>query len=461
MYILNKNDKKPLYVQLYEQLKKDIIENYKIGDKLPSIRKMITSYNLSKTTVETAYGQLVAEGYIESYPNSGYRVEDMNEVKFRIDNIPVKIEDENKIDWIYNFHPVSLQSHLFPLKLWKKLFAKHINESLDFGKYSNSQGEYELRKEIAKYIKESRAVNCNENQIIVGSGFCDSMALVAKILKSIKYTSLAIENPGYYVTKEIFEDYDFSINKIPLNENGIIIQKLRESNSKAVYLTPSHQYPTGVSIPISNRYKLLNWAKENDAFIIEDDYDSELSYINRPIPSFQGLDNENRVIYVGTFSKSLSATLRISYLVLPQNLIDIYQKKFKKFHSSVPLITQKILEKFMSEGHWDKYLRKIRTINRKKHNLMKTQLLEKLGNTMKIESQGGGLSIVINPTINIDFSKLKELAKKEKIKLYFAKDVSGGEWDAIRMGFGGFDEDEIPEAIELFSKIWFESLVEN
>ena len=115
----------------------------------------------------------------------------------------------------------------------------------------------------------------------------------------------------------------------------------------------------------------------------------------------------------------------------------------------------------MSEGHWDKYLRKIRTINRKKHNLMKTQLLEKLGNTMKIESQGGGLSIVINPTINIDFSKLKELAKKEKIKLYFAKDVSGGEWDAIRMGFGGFDEDEIPEAIELFSKIWFESLVEN
>ena len=141
MYILNKNDKKPLYVQLYEQLKKDIIENYKIGDKLPSIRKMITSYNLSKTTVETAYGQLVAEGYIESYPNSGYRVEDMNEVKFRIDNIPVKIEDENKIDWIYNFHPVSLQSHLFPLKLWKKLFSKHINYEKKLQNILKNQGQ--------------------------------------------------------------------------------------------------------------------------------------------------------------------------------------------------------------------------------------------------------------------------------------------------------------------------------
>lgn len=164
-------------------------------------------------------------------------------------------------------------------------------------------------------------------------------------------------------------------------------------------------------------------------------------------------------MYIGTFSKSLSATLRISYIVLPYNLLYIYQESFKKFHVSVSLMTQKVLEKFISEGHWDKHLRKMRTINRRKHNLMKYHLLKELGNTVKIETQGGGLSILINPTVDINLNKLKELASEKRIKLYFAKDVSGGDWDAIRMGFGGFDEKEIPKAIELFSIIWFESII--
>ena len=270
-----------------------------------------------------------------------------------------------------------------------------------------------------------------------------------------------MENPGYYVAKDVFENYGFNIEKIPLDKNGIKIDELEKSKSRIVYITPSHQYPTGVTIPISNRHKLLNWAKKNDSFIIEDDYDSELNYINRPIPSLQGLDNENRVIYVGTFSKSLSATLRVSYLVLPMNLIQIYQELFKNSHPSVPIMTQKVLEKFMSEGHWDKHLRKIRTINRKKHNLMKFQLIKKLGNSMKIETQGAGLSILINPTVKMDFEKLKELAKLERIKIYFAKDVSGGDWDAIRMGFGGLKEEEIENAVNLFSKIWFQSKIKS
>lgn len=460
MYILDKDNHKPLYMQLYEQLKKDIIENYKIGEKIPSVRKMTAFYNLSKTTVESAYSQLVAEGYIESYPNSGYRVEDIKEIMFETRNTNFNLENNtNKENYLYNFHPVRLSSDLFPLKLWKKLFTKYINSDLDFGKYSNSQGEHGLRSEIAKYLKVSRAVNCHEDQIIIGSGFSDSMGLLAKIFKKLNYNSLAIENPGYYVAKEVFENFNFIINKISIDSNGIKIDELKQSKSNIVYITPSHQYPTGVTIPIFNRYKLLNWAKNNNSFIIEDDYDTELNYINRPIPSLQGLDNENRVVYIGTFSKSLSATLRISYIVLPYNLLYIYQESFKKFHVSVSLMTQKVLEKFISEGHWDKHLRKMRTINRRKHNLMKYHLLKELGNTVKIETQGGGLSILINPTVDINLNKLKELASEKRIKLYFAKDVSGGDWDAIRMGFGGFDEKEIPKAIELFSIIWFESII--
>lgn len=460
MYSLNKENQKPLYIQLYEQIKNDIIENYSVGDKLPSVRKMSSMYNISKTTVETTYSQLVAEGYIESYPNSGFRVETTNELKFKIKNISTNIDTNNtkEIEWRYDFYPSKLSKDSFPLKLWKKLFSKYINENLDFGAYSNPQGEEGLREEIAKYLKNSRAVICNKNQIIIGCGFPELMGIIARILRKINFDIFAIENPGYHIAKNVFENYGFEINKIPLDNDGIKITELEKSNSNIVYVTPSHQYPTGVTIPISNRYKLLNWAKNNNSFIIEDDYDSELNYVNRPIPSLQGLDTQNRVIYIGTFSKSLCASLRVGYIVLPNNLMDIYYK-FENKHSTVSIITQKILEKFISEGHWDKHLRKIRTINSKKHNIMKSELLSKLGDTMKIESLGGGLSIVINPKVDMDIEKLKSLAIKEKIKIYFAKDVSGGEWDAIRMGFGGFKENEIKDAINAFSKIWFQALV--
>jgi len=160
---------------------------------------------------------------------------------------------------------------------------------------------------------------------------------------------------------------------------------------------------------------------------------------------------------MGTFSKSLSAPLRISYMVLPENLLDLYGSYYGKVFASVPLMMQKTMEMFMSEGHWDKHLRKMRTMNRKKHNLMKSLLVKKLGNTMKIETQGAGLSILINPTININIEKLKDLAKKERIKIYFAKSVCGGDWDAIRMGFGLSNETEIESAIDIFSSIWYQS----
>ncbi len=276
----------------------------------------------------------------------------------------------------------------------------------------------------------------------------------------VAFLGLGDENGNNPVYDLISSDLVLNLDDVLSKDQGKTWsqKELEKTDSKVVYLTPSHQYPTGVTIPISNRYKLLNWAKENDSFIIEDDYDTELNYINRPIPSLQGLDTQNRVIYIGTFSKSLCASLRVGYMVLPNSLMDIYYK-FENKHSTVPIMTQKILEKFMSEGHWEKHLRKIRTINSKKHNLMKSELLSKLGNTVKIENFGGGLSIVINPKVPMDIEKLKSLAIKEKIKLYFAKDVSGGDWDAIRMGFGGFKQNEIKDAINAFSKIWFASLI--
>lgn len=459
MYFIDTNSKIPLHIQLYESLKEDIISNYQINEKIPSIRKIANTYNLSKNTVESAFSQLVVEGYIDSYPKSGYIVTDTNYKIFSFKkNVNLEIKNNQKKEEIlYDFFPARLQKETFPLKLWKRLFNKVINETIDFGNYSQKQGEENLRIQIANYLNHSRAVKCTENQIILGNGFTDSLGIIALMLNDT-HSSFAIENPGYYIARKIFENHKYKINKIDIDKNGIKLENLKESKSKLVYITPSHQYPTGVVMPITNRLKLLEWAKNEKAYIIEDDYDSELSYENRPIPSLQGLDNDDRVIYIGTFSKALSPAIRISYTVLPKHLLEIYNQNFLYNSSKVCLMTQKTLEKFMEEGHWDRHIRKIRMLNKKKHNLMKKLLEEKLKNTIKIESKGGGLSININPTVTLDWQKLEVLAKKEKMKLYYAKERCGDEWQALMMGFGGLKENEIEKAINTFSIIWHKSL---
>jgi GntR family transcriptional regulator/MocR family aminotransferase len=455
LYFIDKNNKTPLHIQLYEEIKKEVIHNLKVGDKLQSIRKVAIIYNLSKTSVEGAYSQLVAEGYIDSYPKSGYFVSDTNYKNFN-DDSRIAIENEqNNDNFIYNFYPARLEKDSFPLKLWKRIFNKAIDETIDFGGYSDGQGEYGLRDEIAKYLIESRGVKCNASQVIVCNGFDDSLGLIIRLLNK-KHDTLAIEHPGYHITTKVFESSEYKIKKIPVDKNGIDLKELDKSKSKLVYITPSHQYPTGVAMPISNRLRLLDWAEKNEALIIEDDYDSELTYETRPIPALQGLDSFDRVVYVGTFSKSLSPAIRVSYLVVPRLLLKEFNDTFE---SRVCLFTQKTLEKFMSEGHWERHLRKIRTLNKKKHNLMKKVLEEKLGSTMKIVNQGGGLAIHINPTVPFDWEKLEEVAINNRIKLHYAKERSGGEWQALMMGFGGFKEEEIEEAVSAFSKIWYECIL--
>ena len=416
MYLIEKNSKVPLHIQLYEEIKKEIIFRLKVGDKLQSIRKISTIYNLSKTSVESAYSQLVVEGYIESYPQKGYFVTDTNYENFKINTALTIQKEQKKEHFLYDFHPARLEKESFPLKIWKRVFNKAIDETLDFGRYSEAQGEYGLRCEISKYLIESRGVKCTPHNVIVCNGFADSMGLIIRLLNK-NYNTLAIEHPGYHIAQKVFELGNYKIQKIAVNENGIDLNELKKSNAKLVYITPSHQYPTGVTMPISNRLQLLDWAKENEVLIIEDDYDSELTYETRPIPALQGLDNFNSVIYVGTFSKSLSPSLRVSYLVIPEFLNKIMNDTYE---SEVCLFTQKTLEKLMSEGDWERHLRKMRTLNKKKHNLMKEHLIQTIGQSMKIVSEGGGLAILINPTVPFDLELLIKLAMNEKIKIYFA-----------------------------------------
>ena len=451
MYLIDQESKSPLHIQLYSELKKDIIDNLQVGDKLPSIRKLANGYNLSKTTVQSAYNQLYAEGYIEARPKSGYFVSDDFVESFKTNEPPQSTPKETKT-YKYDFFPARLHKDDFPLKLWKRLFAKAMDESIDMGGYSDGQGELGLREAIANYLRESRALRCSAEQVVITGAFMDGMSMIADLLQT-HTKEFAIENPGYHIARKVFERFGYTITKIAVNEDGLDIDALENSKAKVVYITPSHQYPTGVAMPIANRQRLLEWAEKNDGYIIEDDYDSELTYRSRPIPSLQGLDNDDRVIYIGTFAKALSPALRVGYIVLPYRLRQHYQS-FHIHFPRVALTTQKTLELFMKEGHWERHLRRVRNSNRKKHDLMKSAILKHLGDKFEIVSEGGGLSINIQPKEPINLAELEQKAQNAEIKLYLASRTSGGDWEALRMGFGGFKEEEIEEAIIALTKIW-------
>ena len=453
MYIIDPKMRVPLHIQLYNELKKDITDNLQVGDKLPSIRRLATTYNLSKTTVESAYSQLYAEGYIESRAKSGYYVCQTLYEDFTPQSTNLNLHENKPKQYRYDFFPARLHKDDFPLKLWKRLYNKAIDESIDMGGYSDGQGELELREEIAKYLSTSRGVKCSPSQVIISNGFSESMGLLAKMVQR-DYDTFAIENPGYHIARRVYEEYGYKIEKIGIDENGIKLHELQNSKAKLLYITPSHQYPTGVAIPISNRLKLLEWAKEREGLIIEDDYDSELSYTNRPIPALQGLDNSDRVVYLGTFSKSLSPAIRVGYMVLPYHLLERFREQYDSHFPKVSLMTQMTLELFMKEGHWKRHLRRIRTLNHKKHDIMKNALLKHLGDKIEILTQGGGLAIHIRPTIPIDLHELEQRAEKAGIKLYLSSRTNGGDWEAVRMGFGGFREDEIEEAINIFNSLF-------
>ncbi|NVJ52730.1 MAG: PLP-dependent aminotransferase family protein [Campylobacteraceae bacterium] len=454
MYKLEKSGS-PLYMQLYMQIKEDIVNNIlKANTKLPSIRKMSSDYKISKTTVESAYSQLYAEGYIESHPQSGYFVS--KDIVQNFTSLPIeKSNQQIEKQYKYDFYQAKHSEDVFPKKLWSKLHNKVIS-SIDFGSYPNKQGDLNLRKELSAYLSESRAVICDEEQIVICSGFSDSMFIISTMLK--KFTSsIAIEYPGYNVVQEVFSLQNYKITNIPLLKNGIDLKILKNSKDKLLYVTPSHQYPTGKTIPISKRMELINWACENDAYIIEDDYDSELSYNNRPIPSLQGINDNQRVIYSGTFSKALSPAIRVSYIVLPKKLVPIYKKIFNFSFSGVPIDIQKSLELFIKEGHWDKHIRKMRTLNKKKHDLMKKAIKEYLKDSVSILREGSGLTILIKAKIDMDWEKLFTLLEENSIKVYSTTCDSNLKDNTIYLGFGGFKEDKISIAVESFSKQWFKA----
>ncbi|WP_422804168.1 PLP-dependent aminotransferase family protein [Streptococcus sp. FT1-55] len=374
MINLNKNKgdgHQPLYEQIYNQIKLDIINGYlSPNERILGTRTLARMLDVSRNTVDRAYLQLTLEGYIESRKNAGFYVLELPKVFYTerkqilFDKRNIDEELLNRENIIYDLTNSSHTSNLFPKKEWKRHYIAALDQ-LELAEKLSSlqlfQGDIALRKEISRYLERIRGVVCHPRQIIITSGLQQSLDYLCQFLGKSK--NVLMEEPSYPKAREIFVKNSWNISTEKVDNKGLDICNFsNEINIDMIYTTPSHQFPLGMIMPISRRQKLLEFAEQNDSFIIEDDYDSELRYYEKPVPALKSIDYPDRVIYLGTFSKILSPSFRMSYIVLPEQFTEDFLERFKMHNSTVNLINQIALANVLSSGDYDRLVRKMNHI---------------------------------------------------------------------------------------------------
>ncbi|WP_010291285.1 PLP-dependent aminotransferase family protein [Kurthia massiliensis] len=457
MFELDKEATVPLYEQLYEAIKTNIIDgSIPVQTKLPSKRKLAEFLMLSQTTIELAYGQLLAEGYIMSKPRIGFFVEDIATLPY-VDKTAAPLEvQQDAPHYDIDFSPSRIDTAAFPFTAWRRYAKDVIDEQKQSLLLSGAaQGEYALREEIAHYLYQSRGVHCSPAQIVIGSGTEQLIPMIMQILGNGHV--YALENPGYQMTHHIIEQYGERSVPIRVDDDGIDIDMLKQSAANIAYVTPSHQFPTGAILSAPRRIQLLQWASaEANRYIIEDDYDSEFRYIGKPIPSLQSMDHQERVIYLSTFSKSLMPSLRIAYFVLPKTLLARYHELFTYYTCTVPRFEQSILAQFMRDGHFSKHLNRMRKIYRKKLERLTDAIAHYEHVNIAGEQAGMHVDLIVRHSLNA--KALSDVAKAHHIRIsplsrYMLTHDSRYDQHLL-LGFGGFAEDEIARAIDTLFKLW-------
>jgi GntR family transcriptional regulator/MocR family aminotransferase len=462
VFILNNHEPVPLYKQLYNQIRERILSGKMPADsRLPSVRDMAVELSTSRNTVEGAYHELYAEGYIFSKPRSGYFVSALDQ-----DAVPQSLPGKRKkLDCLpgsppgftFDFHPARLDPASFPAALWRKCFTESLHQNTQqLVQYGDAQGDWGLRCSIQSYLERSRGVICSPNQIVISAGLQQSLDIVAHMLKK-SHSVVAVENPGYHLPRSVFHNFSFTIFPVPVGSGGIDLDLLKASISTIAYVTPSHQLPLGCVMPVANRLALIEWADSGGNFIIEDDYDSELRYHGKPIPSLQGLRPTGNIIYTGTFSKLLSPALRMSYLVLPCLMLETYRHLFQDYFSLVSLLEQRTMAKFMDQGHWERHIRRMRNVYKKKHDALLRSVELHFGSRAVVIGQGAGLHVVMMlPGTRLCEAEIIERARQKGVQLFPFSDfhVTGKpETTTLLLGFGGMTVSEIELGVEVLSQI--------
>ncbi len=445
---IDNNSPAPYYLQLYSYLKEAILSGeIQPDEKLPSLRLLSKNLKLSMTTIGLAYDQLAVEGYIYSRPQSGYyacNIRKATSGKDR-DTIPpleLSITQEPPEEYY--------DMDCFAFSKWKKCMNKVLTDfapQLFFE--SDPQGELALRSEIAKYLYLSRGVTCQPDQIVIGAGIQQITGQLATLLTKMSIDLVAVEDPGYLPVNNIFRDRGFALNPVTVGSNGIAIEKLPSNIRSAVYVNPSNQVPSGAVMPVGRRYQLLEWASKNNSIIIEDDYDSELRYFGKPIPALQGLDSDGTVVYLGSFSATLFSSIKISYMVLPPEMAQLFQSIRADYTQTCSKTEQLTLALFMESGYYQTHIKKIRNLYSQKLQAVTKCLSTEF---TKVKNTYSGLNVIVEVSSGKELTELADEAKSVGINAVPV--VTSNKEKTLILYYNQIPLSDIPTAIEGLLNKW-------
>lgn len=454
----------PLIRQIYSELRSKILRGeLTAGYKLPSTRKVASELLISRNVVLEAYEQLLAEGYLESRPGSGYFIASgiYLDQHARQNEAILTLSDQRvheQISSLIDFRSGVPALELFPRSLWGKTVQRVCMEApLSAFGYNRPEGRTELRTALCRYLYRTRGVQCEPEQIIMTSGATQALTLIAGVLLT-PGSSVVIEDPITHDIQSIFTRTGAQLLPVPTDEHGMDMEQLPPlsvHSPRFVFVTPSHQFPLGATMPIQRRIQLIRYAREADCYIVEDDYDSEFRYESSPISSIQGLDS-TRVIYIGSFSKILSPGLRQGYLVLPKALVAAYQEAKWLSDLHAPSIDQLALGLFIEEGHLEKYVNRVKKLYKKRRQYLIAALQHRFGEEVRIYGEAAGLHIVAAfPAVSFTPDVLAALAEAG-VRVYPVEEhaiVKGKHLDKIIIGYGNASEAQIEEGVERITSV--------
>lgn len=455
----------PLYEQIYQYIKGEIKKgNLRAATRLPSTRVLAEHLKISRSTAQMAYEQLASEGYIEPIPYKGYfvaKIEELVDVEPEITGGFIPEPEQEHPDYEIDFSPRGIDLNHFPYNAWRKVTKNTlVDDKKEMFLTGNPQGEPVLREAIRGYLHSARGVNCHMDQIIVGAGSEYLLMLLHQILGTER--RIAMENPTYKQAYRVFESLGYQVTPIEMDRYGLNASLLEDSKADVAYVMPSHQYPMGIVMPIKRRQELLNWAqKEDGRYLIEDDYDSEFRYKGKPIPALQGMDTSGRVIYIGTFSKSIAPAIRISYMVLPESLLNVYQKKVRFYSSTVSRIDQNIIYQFIVEGYYERHLNRMRAIYKAKHDTLMTEL-KAMDPYFGIKGEHAGLHVLLTHKGGKSEEWLINRAEQAGVKVYglstfFIHQNQNSYPSTVVLGYAKLSEEQIKRGIFLLKEVWINS----
>lgn len=475
MLVLDRQSGVPLYEQIYTYIKSNIESgNFMAGTRLPSVRALAGEIGVSKITVEQAYVQLAAEGYLKAHDRAPYEVLD---IPVLTDSVQQLLEtahsdlthsgrtevtktgsgadrpaQQSKPSVRYNFATGAMDPEGFDYSRWKRYIGYVLRNPERLMAYGDPQGELELRQALQGYLSAARGVTARSEYTLIGSGTQSMAIAIASILKRVGLTTIGVEVEALSGIKTIFEDFGFTVVEIAQRGDDLfdILDKMKV---EAVYCTPSHCDRSGSVMAAARRKELLQWAAKPGRYIIEDDYDSELRYYGRPISSLQGMNGADCVIYVGTPSKVLPPSIRLSYMVLPAVLWDAFVRYRRSYRQSASVMEQLVWARFIAAGEWSKQIRRLRKHYSDKSKYMVMNLEREFGSGITVKAPEGGVYISLIVHTKATAAELAALAKEGGCDVRRGVDRPG-EGVQCLLSFSAIPTKQLEKAIQQLGKAW-------